>query len=730
MKFLALATTALLCLQAHATSQVEVATPSNQEGTPYKHFVAHNETQTCTADEHATPFNNQIRGVNLGGWMVLEPWITPSLFYQFLGKGEGTSAMDMHSFCTVLGPEEGNKQLRRHWKTWVTEEIIEQLKDSGAVNSLRLPVGDWMYKPYGPYPGCTDGALDFVDDVLDWAYSNGLSVLIDIHAMKGSQNGFDNSGQCSGFKWTSILNNANNNDRTFEHWPIRSASWVGSFNGTDATYSDINYDNIQHSLEVIEGIVQRYKNHPAVLGIQPINEPWQYTPSDVLKKFYWDGYLIVKKHAPYWKYIMHDSFRLDTKLWGGFMKGCPDRALDTHIYQAWMDPSSRETFYNDACEKKKLIIEMEDAFGPVIVGEWSLATDNCAMWLNGFNDNLSGFPRLPCKYIPCADPYMGFDQPGTPVDPGKSIQGPYGTGMSTPNFGLCPVDRDWQKETKEDSGKDWMKAPPKAPHGKDATDEVMTNLAKKKISAFSGFGHGWYFWNFRTDLYEPHWSYMLALERGWIPKGNLKDDVISDACKKEDNGLYYCVAKRDQLEKSVRHNINYVLNVDGIVGKDGNKAEAYLMCNENTQSNETVKINRDIVSHLTGDELYAAADCAYKLNFKKHRVEGSTCDFGGTGRLLEVNKTFTDDDDSVQDSLDENFSEEVMSAETIGIFAVAVLLGSFIGFATAMRCNKKFKHRVSKSNLGKSMSKNAFLSRSFGGFSGDDYMEIPNSRLV
>ena len=27
-----------------------------------------------------------IIGVNLGGWMVLEPWITPSLFYQFLGK--------------------------------------------------------------------------------------------------------------------------------------------------------------------------------------------------------------------------------------------------------------------------------------------------------------------------------------------------------------------------------------------------------------------------------------------------------------------------------------------------------------------------------------------------------------------------------------------------------------------------------------------------------------------
>ena len=30
---------------------------------------------------------------------------------------------------------------------------------------------------------------------------------------------------------------------------------------------------------------------------------------------------------------------------------------------------------------------------PMIVGEWSLATDNCAMRLNGLNDNLPGGPK-------------------------------------------------------------------------------------------------------------------------------------------------------------------------------------------------------------------------------------------------------------------------------------------------------------------------------------------------
>ena len=36
------------------------------------------------AAANATP--KAMVGTNLGGWMVLEPWITPSLFYRFLGK--------------------------------------------------------------------------------------------------------------------------------------------------------------------------------------------------------------------------------------------------------------------------------------------------------------------------------------------------------------------------------------------------------------------------------------------------------------------------------------------------------------------------------------------------------------------------------------------------------------------------------------------------------------------
>lgn len=653
--------------------------PEPDDSMEFKHFIAHNANQTCSADSHARPFNNQIRGVNLGGWMVLEPWITPSLFYQFLGGDENNTAFDTYTFCEVLGPEEGNKQFRRHWETWVTEEIIEQLADSGAVNSLRLPVGDFMYKPYGPYVGCTDGALDYVDKLLDWAYSNGLTVLIDIHAMKGSQNGFDNSGQTMGFKWTSALNTEPAGLVTFEHWPMRTAEWMGKFDVNIIDYTEIYHDNIEHSLQVITEIVKMYSGHPALLGLQPVNEPWQYTPIKELQKFYWDGYLIVKKHAPYWKYIMHDSFRFSADIWGGFMDGCPDRALDTHIYQAWENPASRIYFYTNACQWKHRIAEMEREFGPVIVGEWSLATDNCAMWLNGFNDNLPGFPRLPCKYIPCSDPYMGTDQPGTPVDPSKPIQGPYGTGMSGPIFGFCPVDRDWLRESSGDieTGRDWIRAPPEAPKGQDDTDDVMTRLAYKKINAFSGIGHGFYFWNFRTDVYEPHWSYMDALDRGWIPKGNLNDQKIVNACRKEDNGEFKCVAKHGQLEKSVRGGVKYCLEQE-------EKDQSY-------------------VDNLSGKELIEEATKVFGEFWETHRTMGATCDFGGVAALVELNRTIPDDDAFLIGDDDEYFGNiygtDANLLLILGTVLVAAVVGGSVGFVVAMNVNKTFNRKVRESRM-------------------------------
>ena len=69
-----------------------------------------------------------------------------------------------------------------------------------------------------------------------------------------------------------------------------------------------------------------------------------------------------------------------------------------------------------------------------------------ALWLNGFNDNLPGFPKVECEYIECPAPYMGPEQPGAPPDKSKPAQDPFGDGPSFVVYGKCPRGKPWPNE--------------------------------------------------------------------------------------------------------------------------------------------------------------------------------------------------------------------------------------------------------------------------------------------
>ncbi|KAJ8605597.1 hypothetical protein CTAYLR_000038 [Chrysophaeum taylorii] len=689
-------------------------------------FEPHPENMTCSGDVHSTPWVEKIIGVNLGGWLVLEPWITPSLFYQFLGADSEGTAMDTHSFCRVLGPVEGNRQLRKHWETWVTETHISKLASLG-INSIRIPIGDWMFEPYGPYRGCTDGALEVVDRVLGWAASRGLKVLLDVHAVRRSANGLDNGGIAMGVKWTSTLQDVASDAITFEHWPRRSARWMGSFDGREGTTA-VNWTHVEASIRTLEKIASTYAAHPAVVGLEAVNEPWQFTPLWALKKFYWESYLRVKAIAPSWRFVMHDSFRFDTQVWGGFMAGCPDIALDTHIYQAWFEPSTRDNFYSNACAQKNIIQKMEKAFGPVIVGEWSLATDNCAMWLNGFNDNLPGYPKLPCKLVPCPSPYV-IAQPGAPPSILKPLQGPFGTGVSGPQYGLCPVDRDWLKRSPGDElGSSRVRvasdldAQAKTPDDDD-TDEVMRNLGAKKLQAFGTVAHGFFFWNFRTEL-EDQWSYLRAVDRGWLPADirNL-EDIVGTACDRED---VHCRAKRSASDADLRDALGW-LGVPLADHQDLRAAAdeafddywvAHRQDNENmpaarkaacdfggsaeltetpykcvarrveekaTRDGMVYCVNQDPARveyfyQLSGEGLYREADVVFDEYWEAHRFAGATCDFGGGATLVLMDPTPEEEEEDEEEELDARdhhrsfFFPRLLAP--LGIFAAAAAVAT------------------------------------------------------
>ena len=112
---------------------------------------------------------DRLRGVNLGGWLLLEKWITPSLFADL-------AATDETTWCAELGHEEATRRLHHHWQTFITRDDFAWLARTG-INAVRLPVGHWLFGPDYPYHRSYGaarhpfvvGGLEIVDQVFAWA---------------------------------------------------------------------------------------------------------------------------------------------------------------------------------------------------------------------------------------------------------------------------------------------------------------------------------------------------------------------------------------------------------------------------------------------------------------------------------------------------------------------------------------------------------------------------------
>lgn len=287
----------------------------------------------------------KIRGVNLGGWLVLEKWMTPSVF-------EGLQARDETHWCVELG-QQAEARLKQHWNSFITEADFAWLAEIG-INAVRIPVGHWLFganypyhKSYGSlrYPFVI-GGLEVLDRAFDWANQYGLLVVLDLHAAPGCQNGFDNGGIQDVCEWH-----------------------------TQDTYID-------HALTVLEKLAERYGQHPALHGIEVLNEPRWDLPTDLLKRYTLAGYQRIRKHcAGDIAVIFHDGFR-SFRDYQGFVSNPAHHNVifDIHRYQCFISEDVNTDIYghiNKAVTDWKQ--EADDLIShagiPTYVGEWSLGLD-------------------------------------------------------------------------------------------------------------------------------------------------------------------------------------------------------------------------------------------------------------------------------------------------------------------------------------------------------------------
>ena len=94
-------------------------------------FFLSGAPRAVRADDPITPGfaygTTKVRGANIGGWLVLEPWITPGVF-----DATGNDAVvDEWTFCALQQRDVAQAALTQHWETFYTEADFQAIAAAG-----------------------------------------------------------------------------------------------------------------------------------------------------------------------------------------------------------------------------------------------------------------------------------------------------------------------------------------------------------------------------------------------------------------------------------------------------------------------------------------------------------------------------------------------------------------------------------------------------------------------
>ncbi|KAF5366258.1 hypothetical protein D9758_005687 [Tetrapyrgos nigripes] len=313
--------------------------------------------------------STKVRGVNLGGWLVLEPWMTPSMFDSL----NDSRIIDEWTFAQYQSKAVATLALTNHWNTWITEQDFIDMQKAG-LNHVRIPIGYWAFDVSGGEP-FIQGQIPYLQNAVAWAKKYGLKVIVDLHGAPGSQNGFDNSGQ----------------SMSYPQWQTKQS-------------------NINRTKAVLATIAKMFKDQTDVVtSIQPLNEPAGYYGDAILsplKQYYYDSYGNIR--FPYGNNkqgnaltLLHDAFQ-GVAYWNSFMPAPQWQgvAIDTHIYQIFSDAEIARTnqqHIDSACSQGTTL---SAASHWAIVGEWTPAMTDCASWkgVSRYDGTYPGSPVIgSCK---------------------------------------------------------------------------------------------------------------------------------------------------------------------------------------------------------------------------------------------------------------------------------------------------------------------------------------------
>lgn len=174
-----------------------------------------------------------LRGVNLGGWMVMEPWMTPA---------DSSGLADEYSIIQKLDSRFGvateQSLIQTYRQAWMTTQDLDNIKAQG-LNVVRVPVWWGDFYPLSALgtanPTLRSDAFTLLDALVQAASARGIYTVIDMHGVFGGQSTSDDTGQQNqNLYW----NNPTDQAATTQMWSAIAAHFKG--NAGVAAYDLLN----------------------------------------------------------------------------------------------------------------------------------------------------------------------------------------------------------------------------------------------------------------------------------------------------------------------------------------------------------------------------------------------------------------------------------------------------------------------------------------------------------
>ncbi|CAL1143993.1 unnamed protein product [Cladocopium goreaui] len=287
------------------------------------------------------------KGVNLGGWLLLEPGPSYPLFTHHLLKDKSQARCEwdlMKVLHEKLGKAGAMEVIRSHRETHITKADFQRVKAFG-LNAVRLPFGYWVItepRPKEPYIG---PALEYVDRAVAWAEELGLQIVLDLHGCPGGESPEAPCGrrQRPESRWH------------WKHWDFAA------------------------SLKILQLLAKRYRDRSCVTGIAVCNEPCGVIPGNTLMSYYSKAVDTIRKAG------MPES-RVAVVLpifqrpegeeafiakWSKMTQGRHRNVcFDVHCYHCFENQFHGKTFAEQlrAVEENSAMFERY----PMVAGEWAL----------------------------------------------------------------------------------------------------------------------------------------------------------------------------------------------------------------------------------------------------------------------------------------------------------------------------------------------------------------------